>query len=43
MPRFERFDPDFSVVQELASKMPDAEAAKVLGVTMVTFIKPGRN
>jgi len=39
MSRFERFDPEFSVVQELASKMPDVEAAKVLGVTMVTFYK----
>lgn len=39
MPRFKRFDPEFSTVQELASKMPDVEAAKVLGVTMVTFYK----
>jgi len=37
MARFPKFNPDLSVVQELASKMPDVEAARVLGVTMVTF------
>lgn len=39
MSRFEKFAPDPAVVRELASKMPDVEAAKILGVTMVTFYK----
>jgi hypothetical protein len=37
MSRYPKFDPDPLVIQELASKMPDVEAAKVLGITMVTF------
>lgn len=39
MARYSKFTPDFAVIQDLASKMPDVEAAKVLGVSMVTFYK----
>jgi hypothetical protein len=39
MTRYNRFSPDPAVIRELASKMPDVEAAKILGVTMVTFYK----
>ena len=39
MPRFPKFTPDPAVIRELASKMPDVEAARILGVTMVTFYK----
>lgn len=39
MSRFPQFIPDPSVILDLASKMPDVEAAKILGITMVTFYK----
>lgn len=39
MARYSKFTPNFAVIQDLASKMPDVEAAKVLGVSMVTFYK----